>query len=497
MRWTRSVGLTAVALSMTAVGIEAWTADRPISPARELARQLDQAFVEVADEVSPAVVVIDVAQRDEDTEETPAARHPWFDLLPEEWRGPFRRDRAESDDKPPGPPEFNGQGSGMIIDPEGRILTNHHVVEDAERIRVRLKDGRSFEAEVRGLDATSDLAVLQLKGAPKDLPVVRFGDSDAVRIGQFAIAIGAPFRLDYTITYGHVSAKGRTSVVPSMLGGGMMEQDFLQTDANINPGNSGGPLVNIDGEVIGVISMIRGLNSGIGFAIPANLAREIGARLVADGKFVRSWLGLSISSLRDEEEVQALVPGLADGVVVIDVRPDGPAREARPALEARDVIIAVDGKTVTNPADFKSQVSRKPPGSVVLLKVQRQAESLQVEVVAAEKPARIPLIGRTRPSPAERESYFLGMTLKVLSSAEAKKAQVAGGIVVTQLEADSVAAARGVLVGDVITEINHRPVTSNRQVSEAIQNANLARGVVLNFTRDGKSDYRILKDAEE
>ncbi len=465
--------------------------------ARELTRLLNQAFIEVADEVSPAVVVIDVAQREEEEQLSPA--HPWFDLLPEQWRDQLRRRPRSERGSSEQPPEFNGRGSGMIIDQEGRILTNHHVVAEAERIRVRLRDGREFAAELRGTDEQSDLAVLQLKEVPPDLPVVRLGDSDRVRVGEFAIAIGAPFRLDYTVTFGHVSAKGRHSVVPAMMGGALMEQDFIQTDASINPGNSGGPLVNIEGEVIGVNSMIRGLNSGIGFAIPINLAREISARLITDGRFVRSWLGVNIDALREMEMVRAKVPGVTDGVVVTRIIPNGPASEAQPELKPNDVIVAIDGKAVANPAELKSLVSRKAPGTPIALAIRREQESFVAQVTPQAMPEELTRPQNHRPSPPSipRELSFLGMRIRQMSPSEADEQSVAGGALVIEVEEDSAAHRGGIEAGDVITEVNHRSLTTPLEFLEALaaahESAEAGKGVVLVVRRDGKEFVPVLR----
>ena len=465
------------------------------SKAREVARLLNQAFIEVAEEVSPAVVVIDVAQR-EDPEADLSSNNPWFEFLPEEWKERFRKQQREPGTPRENGPEFNGQGSGMIMDSEGHILTNHHVVDNAEKIRVRLRDGRQFEAEVRGTDEQSDLAVLQLKNAPTDLPKVRFGNSDQVRVGQFAIAIGAPFRLDYSVTFGHVSAKGRTSVVPAMMGGGMMDQDFIQTDASINPGNSGGPLVNIEGEVIGINSMIRGMNSGIGFSVPVNLAREISSRLIQEGQFVRSWLGIGIGALREMEEVQALVPGLTEGVVITRVMTGGPASEADPSLKSNDVITSVDGKRVSTPAELRAIVTRKPAGSTVQLEVRRGKEAFQSKVSPRAMPKE--MVSSRDPHPrrpsGSRDTFFQGMKLKLLSPSEAQEAQVEGGAKVLDVEEASPAAQHGIKTGDIITEVNHRSITNGKELREALSTADPKKGVVLVVRRNGKELIPILKD---
>ena len=258
----------------------------------------------------------------------------------------------------PSPEErTTGQGSGIIIRDDGYILTNRHVVEDAEKIEVRLKDGRHFKAVVRGVDAPSDVAVIKIDA--KNLPVAKLADSSKTRVGEFAIAIGAPFALDYSVTFGHVSAKDRSNIIdvnpdnPTA----MTDQSFIQTDANINPGNSGGPLVNIDGEVIGINTLIRGLHTGIGFAIPINLAREIADQLISDGKFSRSWLGIKIVSLREFPNYQELLPGVKDGVVISEIVANGPASKSD--LEAGDVVTAIDGKSGGDLAGIEGRDSRQ------------------------------------------------------------------------------------------------------------------------------------------
>src|SRR5687767_10766791 len=340
--------MTRLALAMFLAMLLFCPARAADSPALELARQLNNAFIEVAEKVSPAVVVIKVSRASrpgmlDDSD------NPFWDLVPKEFRKQFeeereRRKRPEPDEdtKPNRPPVFDGRGSGVIIREDGYILTNFHVVEDAEKIRVRLRDGRTFEGTVRGKDARSDLAVIKIDAT--NLPAAKLGDSSAVRVGEFAIAIGAPFELDYSVTFGHVSAKGRSRVVPAFgmtSAGAMMDQDFIQTDASINPGNSGGPLVNLYGEVIGINTLIRGLHTGIGFAVPVNLAKDVSDKLISDGKYPRLWLGVSIRGLREDEDDNLKINGVDDGVLVTDIQPDGPASKSD--LRRQDVIVAVDG----------------------------------------------------------------------------------------------------------------------------------------------------------
>ena len=367
------------------------------SPALDLARQLNNAFIEVAEKVSPSVVVIQIAHKP-GTLDMDDTENPLWDLIPREFRKQMEEERdkqrkkAEEEEKESNrPPVFDAQGSGIIIREEGYILTNFHVVEDAKKIRVRLRDGRAFDATVQGLDAKSDMAVIKINAT--NLPAVKFADSEAVRVGEFAVAIGAPFELDYSVTFGHVSAKGRTDVIRSLgvnSQGATMDQDFLQTDASINPGNSGGPLVNLYGQVIGINTLIRGLRTGIGFAVPSNLAKAVADQLIAHGKFTRSWLGIGIRGLREDEDSRDLSLGIDDGVIVTELRPDGPAKDSD--LREGDIILAVDGKKVATATQLRNEVRTKKAGSAVTLDVYRKSKQLQIKVYPAvwPEPAKPP-----------------------------------------------------------------------------------------------------------
>lgn len=337
-------------------------------PNFDLVRQLNEAFVQVAETASPSVVVITV------TTKSTVFTEPTDSDGPEQ-REHYRRYHRDFEDEP-----SQGKGSGIIIRKDGFILTNRHVVEDADKIQVRLLDGRTFSAKVQGVDAQSDVAVVKIDA--RDLPVAKLGDSSKVRVGEFAIAIGAPFSLDYTVTFGHVSAKGRGNVIPFYLGGQMMDQDFIQTDASINTGNSGGPLVNIEGEVIGVNTLIRGINTGIGFAIPINLARQIADSLIESGKFTRPWLGIEIRALTDEPELQQKLSEPARGVVVRAVVPNGPA--AKSDLRADDIIVAVDGTAVSTPQQLRNEVRAKRIGQPVKLDLFRQGKRMSIDAVPGE-----------------------------------------------------------------------------------------------------------------
>jgi serine protease Do len=468
-------------------------AERP-ADALELARQLNEAFITVAERVSPAVVVISVARQAGAEAEEDLESSPFWEWLPREFRRQLEeRFRRQPESAPPAPrrraPVFSGQGSGVIVREDGYILTNGHVVEDADQIKVRLRDGRVLEAEVRGVDPQSDLAVLKV--AATGLPAARFADSDRVRVGEFAIAIGAPFELDYSVTFGHVSAKGRSQILPDPT----MDQDFLQTDANINPGNSGGPLVNIEGEVVGINTLIRGLRSGIGFAIPSNLAREVTAKLIEEGKFTRAWLGVEIRALREDEEFRRLTPGLRDGVVVRGIVRDGPA--AKSTLKLGDVITAVDGRPVATAQELRNAVRTKRAGSTVTLDVVRAGKPLQVQVRPEPWPEEVTRAA-TRRSPEARptEATGLGLTVKPLTRELAQEMDLTfvPGVVVADVKSESVAEEQGLQPGDVITEINQAAVTTLSEFREALGKADLSAGVQLNVVREGVNRLIILKE---
>src|SRR5258705_6747617 len=307
----------------------------PLNPSaaeagKDVVHQLNNAFAKVFETIAPGVVIIETSKKSEISESSPLD-----DLF---FQGPPDENRSRRN--PGTPRSVQTEGSGFIVRPDGYILTNVHVIEDADKIDVKLRDGREFPARVVGADERTDIAVIKVDG--KDLPVVQLGDSDGVRVGQFAFAIGAPFKLDYTFTYGVISGKGGSKLFTN---GGYSISDYIQTDASINPGNSGGPLCDIDGKVIGMNTLINGLNRGLGFAIPSNLANEIGQQLVAGKKIARPWLGIRIESVGDNPNTRDLLKGIDKGVVVRTIEADAPANKSD--LRPFDVITRVDGTLVT------------------------------------------------------------------------------------------------------------------------------------------------------
>jgi serine protease Do len=466
----------------------------------DLARQLNQAFVEVSEQVSPSVVIVRVAHKPSnmDLEDDDS---PFLDMLPPKFRKQFEEQRKNRDKREESgtneKPVYDGQGSGIVVRGEGYILTNRHVVEGADEIKVIFKDGSEFEGQVKGADVQSDVAVIKIDPKGKKLQVAKLGDSDKTRVGEFAIAIGAPFELDYSVTFGHVSAKGRSHIIPDR----RLDQDFIQTDANINPGNSGGPLVNINGEVIGINTLIRGLHTGIGFAIPINFAREVSDRLIVDGKYTRSWLGVGIRDLKDDVEYKAVITGVNDGVVITEIQADGPA--AKSDLKPSDVITAVDGKPVATAQQLKTEIRSKKIGQLLTLDVYRmmdgRGKSMKVKVKADAMPERVMPVAAKRQAAPEESTKTLGLTVKSLTRelAEQYGLEKSEGVVVTEVESGSAAEAKGIRPGDIITEVNQKPVSSPKQFRDVLKSADLKKGVILNFTSRGTSKFEILKESGE
>lgn len=388
-------------------------------------------------------------------------------------------------------------GSGVIFSKEGHILTNHHVVENATSIRVKLRDGRRFDAELVGSDERSDVAVLQID-AP-DLPVAELGDSDALKVGEMAFAIGTPMELPYTFTFGVVSAKGRT------LGLGGHYDEFIQTDTSINPGNSGGPLCDIDGRVVGINTLVSGINRGVGFAIPINTAKSIAEQLTTTGRVSRPWLGISIASLEELVEQRQFFQGVETGVVVRGIEPGAPAQ--RSDLTPGDVITKVDGKSVSLASDLQREILGKKIGQSVELEVWRRGRTLRVDVQTGEHPDKYVRAsvrpGRPKspqaapPSAKPAESGTMGLVVEDATPELLKKMNLSrkesGGVVVTEVEPASPAAAAGLEPGDIITEAAGKPVLSKKDFENATESMGGQRGILLLLERAAQKTFAILK----
>ncbi len=361
-------------------------------------------------------------------------------------------------------------GSGFIIDKEGYIVTNNHVVENADKIKVKLNNGKEFEAEIVGRDPNTDLALIKIKSW-RNLPVAKLGDSDALKVGQWVVAIGSPFGLEHTITAGIVSAKGR------VIGSGPYD-DFIQTDASINPGNSGGPLINMKGEVVGINTAIIAGGQGIGFAIPINLAKKIVNQLKSSGEVTRGWLGVSIQDITSE---LAEYYGLEDGkgVLVSEVFSGDPADEA--GIKPNDIIFEVKGKKVETGRDLTRMIAETGVGERVKIKILRNGKKKTFEVkIAKREDSRISSRRTTR----EQESE-LGIHVSKLTAEIARRLNIAEteGVIVVSVESGSKGVQAGVQTGDIIKEINHEKIKTVKEYNDMIGKLNKGESIEMLIKR--------------
>jgi serine protease Do len=393
-------------------------------------------FAKVAEAIKPAVININTVSKGV------PGRTPFEEFFGEDF---FKRFFGELPERIP----QRSLGSGVIVDPSGIALTNAHVVENATNIEVITLDGSKHKAKVIGSDKKTDLAVLKLDDGKGKFPYARLGDSDKVQVGDWVIAVGSPFGLQATVTAGIISAKAR------QIGQGPFD-DFLQTDAAINPGNSGGPLVNMQAEVIGINTAIVAGGSGIGFAIPSNMAKKIYTELQTKGKVSRGWLGVAIQPLTPEL-AKSFGAKEAKGVLISDVMPDSPAQKA--GLQPGDIVTEFEGKKLETPADLQRSVGLTSPGATAKLKVWRDQSEKTVDVKIGEAPdereARAPSGGRPTKSP-------LGLEVRPITPEIARQLNLRSteGVVVVRVDEDGPAADAGIQRGDVIREVNRKKVVS-------------------------------------
>ena len=402
---------------------------QPAPEVRAILKAMEDAFTAVANRVMPSVVNVSTTPKRGAPSGTEEAPEPFKEFFDE-----FRRRR----------PESRASGSGVIVDPNGYILTNNHVIENAAEIIVRLSDARKFTATLVGRDPKTDLAVLKVE-APAPLPAAELGDSDALRVGQWAIAIGNPFGLDRTVTVGIVSGTARTRV------GVATYESFIQTDASINPGNSGGPLLNLDGHVVGVNTAIVASGQGIGFAIPINQAKDVMRQLMAKGRVVRGWLGIMIQDLTED-----LAAGFGvqerEGVLVANVMPGGPAESA--GVKIGDVIVEFGGAPIRETPDLQRRVASVTPGQPTEMKVLREGNPMTLRVTVGEMPSDEPVAA------ADTTDDQWGLRIEPLPAELAHMLLVpGGGVIVADVAPASPAEAAGFKRGDVILEIGDKPIS--------------------------------------
>jgi serine protease Do len=396
------------------------------------------------------------------------------------------------------PEEFrgNGLGSGFVISPNGYVLTNNHVVQNATDIRVRLHDNREFAAKVIGRDPPLDVALIKLEDA-KDLPTVPIGDSDALEPGDFVLALGSPLNFRGSATFGIVSAKDRTAVTGSNF------DDFIQTDAAINPGNSGGPLFNMRGDVVGINTAIVSpqIGQGIGFAVPINLAKQVLPQLQSKGKVARGYLGVSVSEMTPDLAQGFGLPEKTQGALVQQVVPKTPAAKA--GIKEGDVVVALNGKPIRSSSELTRSVVIIPPGGKAQLTVLRGSEKKDITVTVAQRPEEEVLArgeGEPGEGPGEAEGGAqakspkeakLGLKLADLTAERAKQMGLEGtsGVLVAEVSQDGPAARAGIERGDLILEVNRQPVSRPAQVVDLVKKMKAGQVAVLRVRRGKDAIY--------
>jgi Do/DeqQ family serine protease len=429
-------------------------------------------YADVVDRVAPAVVTIRSSRRVRAPQQFPFLDDPFF-----------RRFFGGGFGSGGGSQVQQALGSGVIVRPDGHILTNHHVIDGAEEIKVDLSNKRTYSANLVGSDAPSDLAVLKISAS--NLPVLQLGDSDGVRVGDVALAVGNPLGVGETVTAGIISAKGRAT---GLSDGNF--QDFLQTDAPINQGNSGGALVNTHGELVGINSQIispNGGNIGIGFAIPSNMAKNVMEQLIGKGSVQRGMLGVGIQQVTSE---LAASLGLKEvrGVAVNSVTPGGPADKA--GLKPGDVIIKLNGKAVSDTNVLRNQVAATPPGNDVTLTIVRDGQQQDIRIRLGELSAET---ARTRQQQGRGQATAgqLGITVTQLTPEIARQLGLrdgTAGMVVEEVDPNGPAAQAGIMMGDVIQQVNRQSVRTPEDMRRALQSSS-GRPPLLLINRSGQTIF--------
>lgn len=482
-RWQVFAALGLVAALVVGLTLHNSVVAETRSDALARVEETGKAFTEVTKKVEPAVVFIKATKQI-----VPTASQPGFgDLqgqIPDELLKRFFGGAMPPMQGPQMPQPAVGNGSGFIISQDGHILTNNHVVGNADKLEVTLHDGRVLDARLIGTDKRTDVAIIKVDA--QDLPTLPMGDSDAIEVGEWVLAVGSPFGLSGTVTSGIVSAKGRDGM-------GITDyEEFIQTDAAINPGNSGGPLVNLRGEAIGINTAIlsrTGAYNGIGFAIPMNMAREICQQLMEKGTVTRGFLGVAIQPLT-QDLAESFQLKTNEGVLIADVNAGGPAEKA--GLQRGDVVVQLDGKPVTDMTSFRNRIAMLEPGKQAKLEVMRdgQAKTISVELGKLDSDTVASVGGSSETTTAK-----LGLSVQTLDKELAEKlgAEADKGVVITQVQPGSAAAAQGLRPGMVIVEVDHQAVQNAEQFSKIVQDHQDA-GTLLMLVQQGEhTRYVVLK----
>jgi serine protease Do len=465
----------------------------------ELTKAISETYADIAEKVSPAVVGIKSVRKVTMAE---SGDMQLFNNPEDLMRRFFDRDlprRNQTPKKNQKKREYRapGQGSGVIIDAEGHILTNNHVVEDAEKLTVQMADKTEYDAEVVGTDPKTDIAIVKLKNFKGELPVAKLGDSDKLRVGNIVIAIGNPFGLMQTVTAGIVSAKHRAI-------GMTMYENFIQTDASINPGNSGGPLVNLDGEVVGINTLIQtrtGGSVGVGFAVPVNQARKVLEQLIKHGKVTRGWLGIGIQDI--DPEMAATMTNVEGGVLVSDVYPDTPAGKA--GFQRGDVLVTFDGEKLEDARMLQALVAERSPDDEVKMGIIRRGEKMTVNVKLGRQPENLAAMGGENDGDnageaEQEENELLGIEVKDLTDDLREQFRLPKdeeGVLVTEVDPDGSAGEAGIRAGALLIELDQKPVKSAKDFAEVAKSLKDRKSALALFRQDGANRFVVLKFEQE
>lgn len=447
-------------------------------------------FTELVEQASPAVVNISTRQKIPERVATADGQMTIPDLegLPPMFREFFERNMPQVPRAPGGGRQREAQslGSGFIISADGYVLTNNHVIADADEIIVRLSDRSELEAKLVGTDPRSDVALLKIEG--KDLPTVKLGKSEDLKVGEWVLAIGSPFGFDHSVTAGIVSAKGRSLPSESYV-------PFIQTDVAINPGNSGGPLFNLAGEVVGINSQIftrSGGFMGLSFAIPMSVAMDVADQLKANGKVSRGWLGVVIQEV-NKDLAESFGLDKPAGALVAQVLEGGPA--AKGGLQVGDVILSLNGKPIIMSADLPHLVGRLTPGSKAELDVVREGARKKLQVAIGALPEEGAELASIDGPGVERSSNRLGVKVVELTAEQKKGLDLKGGVVIKEV-LDGPAAMIGLRPGDVITHLNNQAIDTAKTFTQVAQELPRNRSVSMRVLRQGRASFITFKLAE-
>lgn len=452
-----------------------------------LARAELPEFTELVEQASPAVVNISTRQKLPQREVAAQGQMPDLEGLPPMFREFFERSIPQLPRAPGGRQrEAQSLGSGFIISDDGYVLTNNHVVADADEIVVRLSDRSELEAKLIGADPRTDVALLKVDG--DNLPTVKLGKSDELKVGEWVLAIGSPFGFDHSVTAGIVSAKGRSlpneNYVP-----------FIQTDVAINPGNSGGPLFNLDGEVVGINSQIftrSGGFMGLSFAIPISVAMDVANQLKTEGKVSRGWLGVVIQEV-NKDLAESFGLDKPAGALVAQVLDNGPA--AKGGLQVGDVILSLNDQPIVMSADLPHLVGVLKPGSKAELEVVRDGSRKTIKLEIGALPEDENEISLSNAAGAERSSNRLGVSVVELSAEQKKALDLRGGVVIKEVQ-NGPAALIGLRPGDVITHLNNQAIDSTKTFDQVASKLPANRSVSMRVLRQGRASFITFKLAE-